>query len=53
MRSDDLRLNELVEFQEGRLDLHGRRLVLHSLDAFAQFRRDLVETVGGNRRGAF
>jgi len=49
MRSEDLRLNELVEFREGRLDLHGRRLVLHSLDAFAQFRRDLVESVGADQ----
>ncbi|MFW6044861.1 MAG: sigma 54-interacting transcriptional regulator [Planctomycetota bacterium] len=46
MQSEDLKLRELVEFGEGEIDLHGRRLVLHSLDAFAQFRRDLAETVG-------
>ena len=31
---------------EGRFDLHGRRLVLHSSDALAQLRKDLVEMVG-------
>ncbi len=46
MQTDDLKLQELVEFGDGEIDLHGRRLVLHSLDAFAQFRRDLTETVG-------
>ncbi len=46
MQTNDLKLQELVEFGDGEIDLHGRRLVLHSLDAFAQFRRDLTETVG-------
>lgn len=49
MRSADLKLRELVEFGEGRIDLHGRRLVLHSLDAFAQFRRDLSDSLGDDR----
>ncbi len=46
MKAEDIKLNELVEFTEGAINLHGRRLVLHSLHAFAQFRRDLVEMVG-------
>jgi hypothetical protein len=46
MRADDLRLEELVTFREGALDLHGRRLVLHDVHAFAQFRKDLFEMVG-------
>ena len=46
MRSEDLKLEELVEFTEGALNLHGRRLVLHSLHALAQFRKDLVDMVG-------
>jgi len=46
MKAQDLRLKELVAFDEGRIDLHGRRLVLHSIDAFAHFRKDLVEMVG-------
>ncbi len=46
MRSENLRLEELVEFSEGRLSLQGRRLVLHDTNAFAQFRRDLVSMVG-------
>ena len=46
MKADDLKLTEMVEFNDGDLNLHGRRLVLHSLDAFAHFRRDLVDAVG-------
>jgi two-component system, NtrC family, response regulator HydG len=46
MKAEDIKLDELVEFTEGSLNLHGRRLVLHSLDAFAQFRKDLFEMVG-------
>jgi len=46
MKAEDLRLEELIEFGDGSLQLHGRRLVLHSIDAFAQFRKDLAGTVG-------
>ena len=46
MKAEDLKLAELVEFSRGLLSLRGRRLVLHDLRAFAQFRRDLVESVG-------
>ena len=46
MRASDLRLEELVEFGEGRITVAGRRLILHSIDAFAQFRKDLVESIG-------
>ena len=46
MKANDLKLNELVDFSEGWLGLHGRRLVLHDIHAFAQFRKDLVEMVG-------
>ncbi|OGV65981.1 MAG: hypothetical protein A2498_07165 [Lentisphaerae bacterium RIFOXYC12_FULL_60_16] len=46
MKAHDIQLRELVEFGEGRIDLEGRRLVLHSLNAFAQFRKDLVDMVG-------
>jgi two-component system, NtrC family, response regulator HydG len=42
----DLKLSELVDFEEGHINLHGRRLVLHDLHAFAQLRRDLIDTVG-------
>ncbi len=52
MKAEDLQLHELVTFEEGALSLHGRRLVLHDVHAFAQFRRDLVESMGpeGARR---
>ena len=45
MKAEDLRLEELVSFSEGTLALQGREVVLHSLHAFAQFRKDLVDTV--------
>lgn len=46
MKADDLELNELVQISSGSLSLHGRRLVLHSSDAFGQFREDLVKMLG-------
>ena len=46
MKAVDLKLDELVDFSEGRLGLRGRRLVLHSIHAFAQFRKDLLGMVG-------
>ncbi len=46
MQANDLTLAELVDLTDGRFDLHGRRLVLHSSDAFGQFRKDLVAMVG-------
>jgi len=46
MRADDLRFDELLSFREGVIDFQGRRLVLHSTDAFAQFRKDLFDMVG-------
>ncbi|HOE12445.1 MAG TPA: sigma-54-dependent Fis family transcriptional regulator [bacterium] len=49
MKASDLELKELIEFGDGRIDLQGRRLVLHSINAFAQLRRDLLEMVGLER----
>ncbi len=46
MKAEELTLAELLDLSEGRFDLHGRRLVLHSSDAMAQLRKDLVATVG-------
>jgi len=46
MKAEDLKLNELIDFGAGNIGLHGRRLVLHSMDAFAHFRKDLMEMVG-------
>lgn len=46
MKAEDLRLEELVEFGEGRLSLKERRVVLHDVHAFAQFRGDLIAMVG-------
>jgi two-component system, NtrC family, response regulator HydG len=46
MKAADLKLEELVDFAEGRLSLKERRLVLHNIHAFAQFRKDLFDMVG-------
>jgi two-component system, NtrC family, response regulator HydG len=46
MKADELKLGELVDFSEGGVWLHGRRLVLHDVHAFAQFREDLLRTLG-------
>jgi len=46
MRAEDLKLEELVHFADGAIVLHGRRLVLHALHSFAQFRKDLFAMVG-------
>ncbi|HCE43907.1 MAG TPA: sigma-54-dependent Fis family transcriptional regulator [Lentisphaeria bacterium] len=46
MKASDLRLEEIVKFSEGLLSLHGRRLILHDLHAFGQFRKDLIDMVG-------
>ena len=49
MRADDLHFDELLSFRDGAIDFQGRRLVLHSMDAFAQFRQDLFEMVGAKQ----
>jgi two-component system, NtrC family, response regulator HydG len=46
LRASDLKLEELVDFGDGWVGLKGRRLVLHSIHAFAQFRKDLLELLG-------
>ena len=46
MRAEDLTLDGLVSFSRGKLELHGRRLIIHDLYALAQFRRDLIQMVG-------
>src|SRR5208337_4822448 len=46
MKAEELRLDELVRFGEGLVDLHGRRLIIQDTTSFGQFRRDLIEMVG-------
>ncbi len=46
MKSADLRLEDLVSFGDGTIGLHGRRLVLHGVDAMAQYRHDLLDMLG-------
>ena len=49
MKASELRLDELFTFEEGRITLQGRRLVLHSMDAFAQYRHDLMDMLGSEQ----
>ena len=46
MKASDLELSELIDLSDGRIDLHGRRLVLHSIHAMGQFRRDVMQMLG-------
>jgi DNA-binding NtrC family response regulator/predicted hydrocarbon binding protein len=46
VRAEDLRLEEIIHFSEGSLSLHGRRLVIHDIHAFAHLRKDLFEMLG-------
>lgn len=46
VKADDLNLAELMEFRDGHVSFHGRRLILHDLQALGQFRRDLIEMMG-------
>ncbi len=46
MKAQDLKIEELIEFREGNIHLHGRRLVMHDIHALAQFRKDLLDTMG-------
>ncbi len=49
MRAEDLRLEELLTFADGLVSLHGRRLIMHSIHAMAQLRKDLVESLGSDQ----
>lgn len=42
MKAKDLRLEEIFNFSEGTLTLKGREVVIHSLHAFALFRKDII-----------
>lgn len=46
MKAEELRLDELVRFGEGLVDLHGRRFIIQDTTSFGHFRRDLIEMVG-------
>jgi len=46
MKANNLRLEELIDFSDGLISLHGRRLILHDTYAMAQFHSDLTSMVG-------
>lgn len=46
MKAHDLKIDEIIEFSEGQISLHGRRLVLRDIHATAQLRKDMLDTVG-------
>ena len=49
MKAKDLKLEEIIDFSQGKIHLHERRLVMHSIHAFAQLRKDLMEKIGLER----
>ena len=46
MKADDLQLQEIISFGDGNIDLYGRRLIIHSMHAFAKFRKDIIDMLG-------
>ena len=46
MKARELELSDIVDFSDGNLSLQGRRVVLHSMDAFALLRHELIDSVG-------
>lgn len=46
MRAENLVLKELINFSDGIIDLHGRRLIVHDLYALGQLQRDLMKMFG-------
>ncbi len=46
MRAEDLNIQDLISVKNGEINLRGRRLVLHSIHAFSQFRYDLLKMLG-------
>jgi len=46
MKAEDLRLDELITFDEGMISFQGRRVVLHDMHAVARFRKDLITAMG-------
>ena len=46
MKAEELRLDELVRFGEGLVDLHGRRYFIQDTISFGQFRRDVIGMIG-------
>lgn len=49
MKAQDLKLKEVIDFSQGKIHLHQRRLVVHSIHAFAHLRKDLMEKIGQER----
>ncbi|HEX3019401.1 MAG TPA: sigma 54-interacting transcriptional regulator [Chitinispirillaceae bacterium] len=46
MFANDLHLSEIVEFNDGEINLQGRRLLLQDLHAIAELREDLLRHLG-------
>ncbi|MEI7640022.1 MAG: sigma 54-interacting transcriptional regulator [bacterium] len=46
MKAKDLKFSELFDISDGKIELKGRRLVIHSMNAFAHLRKELIDNVG-------
>ena len=49
MKAENLKIDELIHFSDGFIDLHGRRLIIQDLHSLGQFRRDIIKMVGLNQ----
>ena len=46
MKSEDLIIEDVIDFSSGHVSLKGRRLILQDMRAFSQLRKDLADSVG-------
>lgn len=46
MKAEDLKLEELMRFSEGNLEIQGQKLIIYDLYAIGQLQLDLVNMVG-------
>lgn len=46
MKSDEIKLDEIIQFSDGWVGLQGRRLIITDTNALIQFRKDLFDMVG-------
>jgi len=46
MKAEDIRLEELIRFQDGDIHMHTRRLIVHDFQALGQLQRDLLCMLG-------
>jgi len=53
MKAQDIKIEELIHFSDGLIDLHERRLIIQDLHSLEQFRRDIIKMAGWNQARRF